>query len=352
MSSILGKYPKWDSTMSVYTTSTSEIFIGWETSSTLGTLIPGQNSELFVKLAVSTSSVDVKYHLTNGVLPAGLDLNHDGTISGSVETNTEVSSAVTTSTISITARDNYNNHLLTGTFYISVIQSTSTDYTSIYFNPLQNRTKRTEYTQFMHNTDVFQENLLYRPYDLNFGIQQDLKLVLDFGIEKLTLSEYADIISENFQKRRFILGAVKSAVAKNDDKSIRHHLIYVDVIDNNIVNGTSISKSFTYNGITYYPSSITNIRSRIKEGAKRTDSLNPAFTKEIQNEGYGKFGYIPFIPVCFSKPNLADKIIRNINNSDFKFKNIDYEIDRVYIESSQNNEGTKYLLLSRSTGLV
>jgi hypothetical protein len=338
--------------MSVYTTSTSGIFIGWETTSTLGTLFPGETSELFVKLAVSTSTVDVKYHLTNGSLPTGLSLNHDGTIFGAVAVNTGTSTSVTTSTFSITAKDNHQNHLITGTFSIIVSQTDPTEYTSMYFKPLQTKTKRLEYIQFVHNEDIFTKDLIYRPYDANFGIQQDLKLVLDFGVKKVSLSEYAGIISENFQKRRFLIGSLKSAVAKNPNKSIRHYLIYVDIIDTNIVNDTSISKSFTFNGITYYPSSITNIRERIKENTDRTDTLDPAFTKESQQVGYGKLGYIPFIPVCFATPEGASKIIRNIKNSDFKFRNIDYDIDRVYIADTQNNEGAKYLLLSRSTGLV
>lgn len=338
--------------MSVYTTSTGGIFIGWETTSTLGTLFPGETSELFVKLAVSTSSVDVKYYLTNGSLPSGLHLNHDGTISGSVVVNTEIPAITTTSTFSITAKDNHHNNLLTGTFSVSVIQTESTEYTSMYFKPLQNKTKRLEYIQFVHNEDIFDQNLIYRPYDPNFGIQQDLKLVLDFGVEKLNLSDYAEIIAENFQKRRFLVGALKSAVAKNADKTARHHLIYVDIIDNNVINGVSVSKSFTFNGVTYYPSSIPNIRDRIKENAVRTDNLDPAFTKETQQVGYGKIGYIPFIPVCFAKPEGVSKLIRNIKNSGFKFKNIDYDIDRVYIANTQNNEGAKYLLLSRSTGLL
>lgn len=338
--------------MSVYTTSTSGIFLGWETTSTLGTLIPGESSELFVKLAVSTSSVDVKYYLTSGNLPNGLHLNHDGTISGNVAVNTSTSTTLTTSTFSITATDNHRNHLITGTFSISVSQTTSTEYTNLYFKPLQNKTKRLEYINFVHNEDIFDQDLIYRPYDPNFGIQQDLKLVLDFGVEKLELSDYADIISRNFQKRRFLLGPLKSAVAKNADNTVRHTLIYVEVIDNNIIDGVSISKSFTYNGITYYPSSITNIRDRIKEVAKRTDNLDPPFTKEIQTVGYGKLGYIPFIPVCFTVPNGSRKIIRKISDSGFKFKNIDYDIDRIYVENSLNNEGAKYLLLSRSTGLV
>ena len=299
--------------MSVYTTSTSGIFIGWETSSNLGTLNPGKNSELFVKLAVSTSSVTVKYYL-DGELPTGLNLNHDGTISGIVPVNTSTNNIISTSTFFVTAKDNNYNHLTTGTFSITVSQTSSIEYTSIYFKPLQTKVKRLNHIKFIQDEEIFVQDLIYRPYDSNFGIQRDLKLVLDFGVKKLSLEEYADIISQNFQKRRFFLGSLKSAVARNADKSIRYSLIYVDVIDKNVINGISVAKSFIYNGVTYYPSSIPNIRDRINDTTVRTDELDPLFTKETQVSGYGKLGYIPFIPVCFTTEIGASKIIRNIKS--------------------------------------
>lgn len=339
--------------MSVYTTSTSGIFVGWENTGNLGVLSPEENSELFVKIAISTSTVDVKYKLTGGVLPDSLVLNHDGTISGNVPTNPGVGSVVTTSSFSVSAIDNHHNNLITGAFSITVNQTTSTEFTNLYFKPLLVKSKREEFLQFINNDNIFNSELIYRPFDKNFGVQRDLKLILDFGVKKLMLSEYANILTKNFQKRKFIIGTVKSAVAKNTDGTIRHHIVYLDIIDTNTdSSGNSVINEFLFNGITYYPSSFKNMKSRIKEYTQVLTALNPAFTKTIQPGASIPTGYIPFIPICFSLPDKNKMLIRNIINSGFDFNKINYEIDRIYIKNSQNNQGAKYLLLDRNTGIV
>jgi hypothetical protein len=60
----------------------------WETTGTIGTLVPGEISELYVKGRFSTSTVYTIYSLISGSLPNGLTLNRDGTISGRVFANT------------------------------------------------------------------------------------------------------------------------------------------------------------------------------------------------------------------------------------------------------------------------
>ena len=339
--------------MSVYTTSTSGIFVGWENTGNLGVLSPGENSELFVKIAISTSTVDVKYQLTGGSLPASLVLNHDGTISGSMPTQVWTGSNTTTSSFSISAIDNHRNSLIAGDFSIVFTQTTSTEFTNLYFKPLLIKSKRSEFSNFINDDNIFNADLIYRPFDPTFGIQRDLKLVVEFGIEKLGLSDYANILTENFQKRKFIIGSVKSAVAKNNDGTIRHHIVYLDVIDANInASGISIPNEFLFNGVTYYPSSFTTMKTRIANSATITYDLNPPFTKTIQPGAALATGYVAFIPLCFSLPDKNSKLIRNINNSGFDFSKINYDIDRIYINSSQNNDGAKYLLLNRNAGIV
>jgi hypothetical protein len=339
--------------MSVYTTSTSGIFVGWENTGNLGVISRGENSELFVKIAISTSTVDVKYQLTGGNLPESLVLNHDGTISGVVPTQSWVSSSTTTSTFSVEAIDNHRNMLIAGEFSITVKQTTSTEFTNLYFKPLLIKFKRDEFSNFINNDNIFNPELIYRPFDKSFGIQRDLKLVLEFGVKKLTLLDYANMLTNNFQKRKFIIGSVKSAVAKNSDGTTRHHIVYLDIIDTNInSSGNSIPNAFLFNGVTYYPSSLVNMKTRIANSATITHELNPPFTTTIQPGAAIATGYIAFIPLCFSLPDKNSKLIRNINNNGFDFSKINYDIDRIYINSSQGNDGAKYLLLNRNTGIV
>lgn len=338
--------------MPIYTTSTAGVFIGWENTGSIGSIVPGEISELYVKAFVSTATVDTKYKLISGSLPSNLTLNSDGLICGIVTVNTSTSSIITTSSFTIEVSDNNNNFLIDGNFSITVNQSTSTEYTNLYFKSLASQEKKREYRDFMEDSNIFDPKLIYRYYDANFGKQRKPKFVLNFGVEKLELSDYVNIISQNFYKRRFLFGPPKVAVTKNADKTVRHEIIYVEIIDTNInSSGVSIPSEITFNGITYYPSSIDNIRGRIKDGAETITSQDPSFTKTIQENDSTTLGYTAFVPICFALPGKGNKVLRSINNSGFKFNLIDFDIDRIYVQESYNTQGTKYLLLSRNPGI-
>jgi len=70
--------------MSLYTTSTNNVLIGWENSGSVGTLLVGETSELYVKAFASTSTFNLVYKTISGTLPKGLTLERDGTIEGKI----------------------------------------------------------------------------------------------------------------------------------------------------------------------------------------------------------------------------------------------------------------------------
>jgi hypothetical protein len=86
----------------------------WETTGTIGTLVPGEISELYVKGQFSTSTVYANYSLVSGSLPTGLTLNNDGTISGRVDVNTSITTSTSTSSFTVEINDTNNNSLLNG----------------------------------------------------------------------------------------------------------------------------------------------------------------------------------------------------------------------------------------------
>ena len=325
----------------------------WETTGTIGTLVPGEISELYVKGQFSTSSLYLNYSLTDGALPAGLTLNKDGTISGRAEPNPGLTTVVLTSTCIISVTDTNNNNLLNGRFSINVNQTDNTQYTEIYCRPFLSQDKRTEFTDFIRNEEIFVPELLYRPFDPYFGKQEDLKLVIDFGVKQISMNDYANIISTNFYRRKISLGELKVAVAKNNNGTVKHEIIYVDIIDKHVNSDKiSISKEITFNGNTYYPPSIANMRAKFSSGTVITSVRNPSFTKFVQAGDTIKPGYIPFVPLCFTLPGRSATIIRKINESGFKFNTVNFEIDRLIVEKSTGPAGAKYLLLNRSSRLA
>jgi len=325
----------------------------WETTGTIGTLVPGEISELYVKGQFSTSTVYTTYSLISGSLPNGLTLNRDGTISGRVNINTAVTTATSTSSFVVAISDTNNNNLLRGAFSINLRQTSSSTYTEIYAKPLLKQSKRTEFLEFIRNKEIFIPNLLYRPVDPNFGKQEELKLVIDFGVERLSTTGYANLMQTNFDRRKISLGGLKTAVARNTNGIVRHEIIYVEVIDKHVnLDKISVPKEITFNKNTYYPSSILNMRAKLATEAKFTTVRNPSFTNFLQEGELVKPGYIAFVPLCFTLPGKSATIIRKINESGFKFNTFDFEIDRVIVQNALNESGAKYLLLNRSSRLA
>ena len=189
--------------------------------------------------------------------------------------------------------------------------------------------------------------------DENFGVQRDLKLILDFGIERLTLAEYRNIISRNFYRQRLHPGEIKSAYSMLNGKP-SYEIIYIDISDRYTNEKyVSINREFVHNGVTYYPASGDNMRARVKDLAKTTSDLDPKFTKIAQPSisNRPKFGYFKFIPVCFTLPGKSKSIIDRIKKSKFEFNRLDFDIDRIFIQNPLNHDGTKYLILNKSSGL-
>ena len=363
--------------MSLYTTSTNGVLIGWDPPRILQdswAIYPGiiqvdETSEYFVKAVASTSTVDLVYRLGSyesqdpeiqSGLPEGLTLSQDGTIVGApVIDPTNVNLDLTSYGFSVNVYDNNQNLLINSEFILEVNQAyTSTEFTSIFCKPLMTAEKRASFSKFINNDKIFIPNLIYRPFDKKFGIQKDLKMTIDFGIEKRPFSEYVEMVSNNFYRRRFQLGQVRSAVCKIDPSlnavQANYDIIFVEVIDKyNNLKYQSIPKSFSYLGTTYYPSTVENMRLQIRDNVLTDSTFDPRFTKNAQSSilNQGNFGYFKFVPLCYTLPGKSKIIIDKIKQNGFKFNLLDFDIDRVFIESTSDSEETKYVLLNSSPKL-
>jgi|LakMenEpi03Aug12_release.lakeMendotaPanAssembly.Ray.scaffolds.fasta_scaffold184456_4 hypothetical protein len=339
------------------TTATIEILsqinatVSWENTGSIGSILVGEPSDLYVKANLTTSSFSLKYITKSGNLPPGLTLNTDGTIEGKVPTDSLVSISSTTYNFTISGVDVTGYEFIDGDFSITVNQTTSTEYTSIWCRPYLSFPKRQEFNNFILDSNIFPTNLIYRPLDANFGIQRELKMFIDFGIEKLNLDEYIDTLNRNFYRRRFGLGSVKSALSISNNTTI-YELIYIDVVDKYTNSSNqSIPTSFTFNGQTYYPASLDNMRTRLASQHRTTSDLNPKFTKSVQPGDYLELGYIKFVPLCYVLPGKSKIVLRTIKDSGFKFNLIDFDVDRILINNVQDYTGNKYLLLNRNSKL-
>jgi hypothetical protein len=329
-----------------------ESTIEWVTGTDLGSIETGITSELAVAARQINSDYTIKYQLASGTLPPGLALERDGSLSGRVNTG----STTGTYTFSVTASDVYQLSAVQRTFTVTVIQLDNRVYTEVYMRPFLSRQKRDVYREFISNEFTFPPNMMYRYFDANFGVRHDLRITLEFGIEKINLRDYVPALRENFYRRRFYFGDVKTAVAKDAHGKVLYELVYVDVADSLVNNsGDSVSSMITYNhGGMYYPGSVANMRQRLQGLVLPDDQyigINyfnlPRFMQTPQVGSYRPVEYISVIPLCYALPGQASKIVSRIRLSKFDFKLIDFEVDRLIVQSSADNNSAKYLMFDR-----
>lgn len=328
--------------------------LNWVTTATLSSIETGFVSELSVSAESNLAVSEIKYHVSAGDLPPGLTLQRDGTIFGRVEYDSEgIYSFI------VTANDIANSENSTQTFNLTVISQDTKKYTQAYFKPLLSIAKREEYRNFIYNKNTFPESLIYRYNDPNFGIQYNLKMILDFGLEQINLDEYTYALAENFYRKRIRLGSVKSAIAKNSNNEHIYDVIYADVIDE-LVNSNGISIEpvihFEATDELFYPASIDNMRNQLQTITlqDRTrisvrEDLQPQFMLTQQYNDYRSKTYMRVVPICYTLPGKSSIILNKIKNTGFKFNRIDFEIDRIYLANSLDNSADKYIIFNRQS---
>ena len=327
--------------------------ITWITSSSLNSLATGQVSSIQLESTSTGVSSHIEYKLASGMLPSGLTLMPDGSIVG----QSDYGSAGTYSFV-IEALDAYNSAPNAKTFTLTV---TDKEFTKIYLKPFLSRNKREIYQQFVLDSKIFPQSLLYRPNDLNFGVQNEIRMYLEFGIQRLDLANYVIALRENFYRKHIYFSDLKTAVARDSAGNIIYEIVYLEAKDRLINNAEISSELVVYiNGQVYYPNSITNMREALErmivsniDGSYtniKVDSYNtPKYMQTTQSGSYQLPGYMRVIPICYTLPGQSTKIVDRIKASGFDFKQFDFDVDRIIVENALDQGTAKYLVFGRNS---
>lgn len=373
----------------------------------LGTLSPNQTSTLQINAETILTNADVRYSLVSGILPPGLILSGGGELIGKInqfETSPGAADGLTTIDLTdfglnsfildggtttvdrqfrftVQARDYYQQSAVEKDFRIAVTADTLTQYSNIFLQPLLPKTKRQYYYDFITDNTIFPDNLLYRGNDPAFGTQNEIKMLLQYGIETLKIEEYVPALVRNFHRKTFRFGDVKIATASDSNNNVIYEIVYVDIFDDaenaagsvsSAVNITNATKNITVdtnqfkastNIITIdqlvrkflYPNSVTNMQQRLKELFPQGDStiinINekfiPLWMSSTQRTTGTALGYTKAVPIAYAKPGFGATILENIQESGFDFKNIEFEVDRLTIDSVEGSAGDKYIVFPK-----
>ena len=334
--------------------------ISFVSTSSLGALSSGEISELYVKAINTGTSYKVEYEIVQGELPPGLTFNSDGTIQGRIvnsgQTYFDFSEQVMTfDTITTTidrdwgfivrASDAYRLSAVEKYFYVTTYQETSTEYTRIYIKPFLSKEKRNSYKDFITDPVIFDPLLLYRPADPEFGLQQQIKMIIETGIAKASLDEYASAMNSYFYRKRFYFGEIKSIKAEDRDGNYVYDLVYAEIIDDQMSGNFAPTESV----------SVVNMQNRLETITLDDQSvitlnerLQPRYMTTLQEDTGVAIGFIKAVPLCYTIPGGSVKILSRINNAlatgQFNLNNYNFDTDRVIVETTTDSDQAGWIL--------
>jgi len=205
------------------------------------------------------------------------------------------------------------------------------------------------FDNFISNQNIFDSAMMYRPLDPEFNIRKNVEFVLEHAIEERLVAEYVNEMQNYFYRKKLQFGDVKSAFALDENHNKLYEVIYVELIDNlvNLETGKSVSFTIDTSEGTMYPNSIDNMRAVFASKFKTDNYLQPKFMKTVQDSSGLALGRILCMPLCYCLPGMSKSVINKINSSEFDFKKIHFDIDRLIVQSTLDNSTAKYLLFPK-----
>lgn len=394
----------------------------WINDASLGEIDANYISTLRIQATSTVENATILYNIISGELPPGLTLQLNGEITGKVnQYGLPGSPGVTTfsdgvyvnqtfdgGTTSIDrefrfvvrAKDQFEYSFIDREFVLKIKTPNDRLYSNIYVRTFMNQEKRNLFNTFINNDIVFTSRSIYRPNDVNFGIQRDLRMLVYAGIETKQAERYVSAMGLNHKKKQFIFGEVKSAKAKiPGTNDVVYEVIYVEMIDplekgnkklNSVVNTSRDPKTITVdndnsiwagrenlarlnrdepyaprpfdrttvdqtdlfvsdpNPGKRYPSSINIWRDRLASVGITERNYLPLWMRSIQDDAKQELGYVLAVPICYCYPGTSADILLNIKFSGFDFKNLNYTVDRYTIDSVTGYGSDKYLVFKNN----
>ena len=94
-----------------------------------------------------------------------------------------------------------------------------------------------------------------------------------------------------------------------------------------------------------YISSIDNMRNNIKNIGSNDRNYLPLWMRTSQT-GFQELDYVTAIPICYCKPGQSADILKNIKDNGFDPKNINFDIDRYIVKSTEDIKDELYILFA------
>jgi hypothetical protein len=299
-------------------------------------------------------------------------------------------------TFTVNAQDQFGFSAITKSFTINVDDPNDFVYSNLIVQPMMKESQKALFNNFISDPTIFTPSDIYRPSDIQFGIQNQVKMLVYAGIETKFIQDYVAAASKNHKRKKFKFGSINSAIAKvpGTNDSV-YEVVYVNIIDPADTNRGVVKESIkiktrsalSINQANYetkdnssgviddnsyrlraktnpldissdavkisenldnkrYISNITNMRNQLAKVGVSDGSFLPLWMRTPQENSIEELGYVTAVPLCYCKPGQSADIIINIKNSGFNFTTLEFEVDRYVIDSTKGNSEEQYILFA------
>lgn len=294
------------------------------------------------------------------------------------------------------AQDQYGFSATSKTFNIRIIDPNDLTFSNLFVKPFLKSEQKQIYNNFISNPIIFDPSLIYRPNDTEFGVQNEVKMLVYAGIENVEVEKFVAAAAKNHKRKIFKFGEIRSAIAYQPGTKIPvYEVVYVDIIDPQDTENGTVRNSFRIKNNkkrlindTYYElldnsfsntdnspdrfrpitnsikidsdaisidesqqtkkyiSNLTNMRNRISEIGQTDINFLPLWMRTPQENNIEALGFVPAVVLAYCKPGKSSELLLNIKNSGFDFSDINFDVDRYILDSSKGNSNEQYILFA------
>lgn len=364
--------------------------IKWVSPANLGTINNGSISDLSV-MAHSTENKQLVYSLIDSsvlpcALPQGLKLLPSGDIAGRVSfeafavdnyATTFDGNALTfdrTFKFYVKASTIENDASSTQEFTLTLDIIDIAPYNNIYLQAMPADDQRKIYQATVNNTEIFVPDLIYRPTDPNFGVQQNISMLFLPGLKPEDVNTYEQAIALNHYTKTFTFGSIKTAVVLDESYNTKYEVVYIEIIDpelNSKGNGPPLSIDLSKEiknpyidaaGNTYhivYPNTSQDMIQRLIDniGYQDQSSLPPWMISNQPGTNGTTFntplGYTRAVVLAYTVKGASNLIAYRLKNSGINFNKIQFTTDRYFVDnfysSNFNTSSYRYITGKETT---
>lgn len=207
--------------------------IRWITPEDLGTLTKDKPSMIQLVAETTVPESPMFYTLIDGQLPQGMQLSYRGLLIGKPQLSSTSEDLITENyEFIVEAKDRFNLVAIRRKFILKVAEKDKLNYTDIIVKPLLPQIQRDSFKLFVRNPDIFLYDYIYRPNDPEFGLRDNIEMIIYSGIEKNQIEKFVSAAAKNHKRKKYKLGTPTKAIAQlPGTRDTIYEVVYLPVID-------------------------------------------------------------------------------------------------------------------------